>query len=253
MFAGGRVGSLALENAKGSTFIDGDLYVDGWLENPGGLVFVRGNLVAQTLFTSGLLVVLGELRVRRLFGEDEPDGTYVFGDMHVESAVFSHNHLIDVWGTAELVAQVHDEVHGREAVVRRLVEWGVLTGVDPEENLQDVKYSIGKVRRGLRTLGEQCGPLPEDWTARRYTPKPEETPAAAEHPPPFRPAVLVELEGWLGSAGLTQRQQLEELRTRWLPRLEDASIRPGAARLIRGAINSKKLAGERDALLKALE
>ncbi|MCY1077032.1 hypothetical protein [Archangium lansingense] len=123
VFTGGRVPSLALENPRGSTFIEGDLIVDGWLENLGGLVFVRGNLVAQTLYTSGYLVVLGELRVRRLFGEDEPYGTYVFGDAYVESAVFSHNHHFDVWGRAELGGVVHDESDGYEALRRWLVTW----------------------------------------------------------------------------------------------------------------------------------
>ncbi|RKI01260.1 hypothetical protein [Corallococcus sp. AB038B] len=164
LFAGGRVASLVLENARGSTFVDGDLVVDGWLENPGGLVFVRGNLIAQTLFTSGYLIVLGDLRVRRLFGEDEPDGTYVFGDAHVESAVFSHNHLFDVWGTATLAEEVHDETHGRAAMRQRLVDWGVLS--DPR-----VDSYLDEVQRGLRVLAEQWGPLTEDEAARRYTPK----------------------------------------------------------------------------------
>ncbi|WPB75687.1 hypothetical protein KYC5002_42670 [Archangium violaceum] len=250
MFTGGRVPSLALENPRGSTFIDGDLLVDGWLENLGGLVFVRGNLVAQTLYTSGYLVVLGELRVRRLFGEDEPYGTYIFGDAYVESAVFSHNHLFDVWGRAELGSVVHDESDGHEALRQRLVTWGMSPG-SRWEDIQD------DVRAGLRTLADRWGPLPEEWASRRYTLKPEET-AEAERlqvlrPPILRPPILTELEEWLRSTELTQRQQLEELRARWLPRLGDAAVRPEAARLIRKAINSKKLAGERDALLKALE
>ncbi|WP_164014657.1 hypothetical protein [Pyxidicoccus trucidator] len=245
LFSGGRVASLVLENDRGSTFVDGDLLVDGWLENPGGLVFVRGNLIAQTLFTSGYLIVLGELRVRRLFGEDEPDGTYVFGDAHVESAVFSHNHLFDVWGTTTLGEEVHDEVNGREAMRQRLVDWSVLS--DPRAD-----YYLDEVQRGLRALAEQWGPLPEDLAARRYTPKPTEVLVAEKTAAP-RPDVIIELERWLDEAGLTQRQQLEALRTHWLPRLTDAEARVEARRLIRKALNSKKLVGERDALLRALE
>ena len=121
LFTGGRVPSLSLTNNKGSTFIDGDLYVDGWLENPGGLVFVRGNLMAQTLYTAGYLIVLGELRVRQLFGQDEPLGTYVFGDAYVESAVLNHNHHFDVWGKAELGNVISKKlVAERDALLRAL-------------------------------------------------------------------------------------------------------------------------------------
>ncbi|MCP3140083.1 hypothetical protein [Pyxidicoccus xibeiensis] len=245
LFQGGRVPSLSLENSRGSTFIDGDLLVDGWLENPGGLVFVRGNLIAQTLYTHGYLIVLGELRVRRLLGEDEPHGTYVFGDAHVESAVFSHNHHFDVWGTASLAEEVHDEVNGRKALRQRLVDWGVLS--DPTQDAY-----LDEAQRGLRTLAEQWGPLPEAWAARRYTPKPEAL-RPAEPPAPPRPDVVIELERWLKTPGLTQRQQVEELRARWLPRLTEAGARAEARRLIRKGISSKKLAAERDALLLALE
>lgn len=242
LFEGGRCASLALDNDRGATFIDGDLIVDGWLENMGGLVFVRGNVIAQTLFTSGYLVILGELRVRRLFGEDEPHGTYVFGDAHVESAVFSHNHHFDVWGTAALAEEVHDEVDGRTAMRERLVEWGVLSDADQDDYLDEV-------RRGLRAHAARLGALPEDWAARRYTPK---APAAMRSEPP-RPEILVELEQWLGTTELTQRQQLEALRASWLPRLSDAAVRDEARRLIGKAINSKKLAEARDALLRDLE
>ncbi|EPX56009.1 hypothetical protein D187_007351 [Cystobacter fuscus DSM 2262] len=244
LFTGGRVPSLSLVNPKGSTFIEGDLYVDGWLENPGGLVFVRGNLMAQTLYTSGYLVVLGELRVRRLFGEDEPLGTYVFGDAYVESAIFNHNHPFDVWGKAELGDLVHDETHGREAVRERLAAQGVLSSPRYEDFLVDVQM-------GLRNQAERWGSLPEDWVARKYTPKPGDI-DAGKLPPP-RLGVVLELERWLATTQLTQRQQLEELRAHWRSRLTDAEVRPEATRIIRKAINSKKLAEERDALLRTLD
>jgi hypothetical protein len=243
LFTGGRVPSLSLMNARGSTFIDGDLYVNGWLENPGGLVFVRGNLMAQTLYTSGYLVVLGELRVRQLFGEDEPHGTYVFGDAWVESAILNHNHHFDVWGKAELGDFVDDETHGREAVRERLAARGVLSAPRYEDFLVDVQA-------GLRNLAERSGPLPEDWVARRYTPKPCDI--DAEKLPPPRLGVILELEQWLATTELSQRQQLEALRAHWLSRLTDAEVRPEATRIIRKAINSKKLAEERDALLRDL-
>ncbi len=244
LFTGGRCGSLALENDRGSTFVDGDLIVDGWLENVGGLVFVRGNVIAQTLFTSGYLVILGSLRVRRLFGEDEQYGTCVLGDAHVDSAVFSHNHHLDVWGTAALAEEVHDESDGRAAMRERLVAWGVLSRVDQEDYLEEVQH-------GLRAHAESLGALPEGWAARRYTPK---APAAVpmEPPRPPRLEILVELEQWLGASGLTQRQQLEALRASWLPRLSDAAVKDEARRVIRKAINSKKLVEARDALLRDL-
>jgi hypothetical protein len=189
-------------------------------------------------------VIAGELRVRRLFGEDEPYGTYVLGDAHVESAVFSHDHHFDVWGTAALAEEVHDESDGRAAMRERLVAWGVLSRPEQEH--------LDEVQRGLRAHAGSLGALPEDWAARRYTPK---APAGtrSEPPRPPRPEILVELEQWLGATELTQRQQLDALRARWLPRLRDAAVRDEARRLIRKGINSKKLTEARDALLRDLD
>ncbi|RKH53105.1 hypothetical protein D7X55_00305 [Corallococcus sp. AB049A] len=58
---------------------------------------------------------------------------------------------------------------------------------------------------------------------------------------------------WLATTELSQRQQLEELRAHWLPRLTGAEVRPEALRIIRKALNSKKLVVERDALLRLLD
>ncbi|MCP3165890.1 hypothetical protein [Myxococcus qinghaiensis] len=245
LFAGGRVSSLKLENSRGSTFIDGDLVVDGWFENPGGLVFVRGNLIAHTVYTSEYLVILGDLRVRRLFGEDEPLGTCVFGDAHVESAIFNHNHQFNVWGTARLGEEVHDEVHGREAVKQRLVDWGLLS--DPR-----LETPLDMVRISLRGLAESWGPLSDELASLRYTPKPSDFVAEPPVRPP-RPNVILELEQWFASTPLPQRQQLEALRTQWLARLSDTAVREEAARVIRKHLNSKKLIADRDALLRDLD
>ncbi|NTX63366.1 hypothetical protein HUA74_22185 [Myxococcus sp. CA051A] len=244
LFTGGRVSSLRLENTRGSTFIDGDLVVDGWFENPGGLVFVRGNLIAHTVYTSEYLVILGDLRVRRLFGEDEPLGTCVFGDAYVESAIFSHNHQFNVWGTAHLGEEVHDEVHGREALQQRLVDWGLLS--DPR---QEVPLDV--VRHGLRGLAESWGPLSDELASLRYTPKPSDLVAEPPVRPP-RPDIILELEQWFASTPLPQRQQLEALRTQWLARLSDSTVRAEAERVIRKHLNSKKLITDRDALLRDL-
>ncbi|NTX10582.1 hypothetical protein HUA76_07270 [Myxococcus sp. CA056] len=244
LFTGGRVSSLRLENTRGSTFIDGDLVVDGWLENPGGLVFVRGNLIAHTVYTSEYLVILGDLRVRRLFGEDEPLGTCVFGDAHVESAIFSHNHQFNVWGTAHLGEEVHDEVHGREALRKRLVDWGLLS--DPRQ-----EAPLDVVRLGLRGLAESWGPLSDELASLRYTPKPSDLIAEPPVRPP-RPDIILELEQWFASTPLPQRQQLEALRTQWLARLSDSTVRAEAERVIRKHLNSKKLITDRDALLRDL-
>lgn len=245
LFAGGRVSSLTLENSRGSTFIDGDLVVDGWFENPGGLVFVRGNLIAHTVYTSEYLVILGDLRVRRFFGDDEPLGTCVFGDAHVESALFNHNHPFNVWGTAYLGEEAHDEVHGREAVKQRLVDWGLLS--DPRQDAP-----LDRVQLGLRGLAESWGPLSDELASLRYTPKPSDLVAAPPVRPP-RPDVILELEQWFASTPLPQRQQLEALRTQWLARLSDPPVRAEAARVIRKHLNSKKLLADRDTLLREWE
>ncbi|NVJ26925.1 hypothetical protein HUW62_37480 [Myxococcus sp. AM011] len=245
LFAGGRVSSLQLENSRGSTFINGDLVVDGWFENPGGLVFVRGNLIAHTVYTSEYLVILGDLRVRRLFGADEPLGICVFGDAHVESAIFFHNHQFNVWGTSHLGEEAHDEVHGREAVKQRLVDWGLIT--DPRQ-----ETPLDMVRISLRGLAESWGPLSDELASLRYTPKPSDLVAEPPVRPP-RPDVILELEQWFASTPLPQRQQLEALRTQWLARLRDSTVRAEAARVIRKHLNSKKLIADRDTLLRDLD
>jgi hypothetical protein len=225
LFPARRCDFAELADERGSTFIDGDLIVDGWVENDGGLVFVRGNLIANGLYNSGYLVVAGELRVARFLGEGERYGTLVFGDATVTSAVLAHDHHFDVWGECSLA-------------------------LDDAAKVDD----LDAAREELRAWAQSQGKLPEDWARRRWAPKP---PPVVEPPPPPPPpapraAVLDELERWFETTPLKQRAQLAALRSDWLPRI-GPDERAEAKRLIKKAVNSKKLVDERDELLRALD
>lgn len=247
VFPGRRCDFAELADERGSTFIDGDLVVDGWIENEGGVVFVRGNLIARSLTNSGYLVVAGDLLVDRFFGEGERHGTFVFGDATVTSAVLSHGHRLDAWGECHLGESVDGESEGDAAVRERLHAWGVLG------DGAQIEY-LAEAREGLRGWAQGAGKLPEDWASRRWVPRPPPVVEAPPPPPPPLPraAVLVELEQWFGKTQLTQREQLDRLRTKWLDRI-GPDERAEAKRLIRRAVNSKKLVDERDELLRALE
>ncbi len=237
LFPGRRCDFAELADHRGSVFVDGDLIVDAWVENVGGLVFVAGNLITHSLHNSGYLIVAGDLCTTRLFGEDERYGTLVFGDAVVGSAVLSGNHHFDVWGDCRIDEVVCDETDGKDAMRARLEAWGV--GED--------------VRVGLRTWGAEQGRLSDELANRRWSPKPPLPPVIATLPmTPARSVVLVELERWIETCGLPQRKQAALLRRDWLARI-GADERAEAKRLIKRAINSKKLASERDELLAALD
>ncbi|MEZ4358866.1 MAG: hypothetical protein R3B48_01710 [Kofleriaceae bacterium] len=244
VYDGLRTPSLRVPETNASTFFEGNVWVDGWFENPGQLVFVRGNLVAHSIYTHGYLVVAGELRCERFLGEDEPYGTYVLGDAVIADAVGSHNHQFCVLGRREIRSELHDERHGRGAVRQRFVDWGALR--DPS-----VFHFLEEVRAGLRAWAATCGPLPSDWLTTPYAdPAPPPAPPPKPAPPPV-PPTLAELTAWLADAELSQREKLAQLEPRWLPRLLPEE-RAEAARLIRRAINSKRLAAELAAVLAKL-
>ena len=241
LFEVARCDFAELADARGATFIDGDLIVDGWVENDGGVVFVRGNLITHSLYNSGYLVVLGDLHVTRMLGHDERYGTLVFGDAKVDTVVLCRNHHFDVWGTATIGEEVSQDA----------------------DQLDDV-------REDLRTWAKGQGRLPDELANRRFTPRrrppppraatpvaaPEASPIEAP-PPPLPPVdaprseVIVELERWLDETKLSQREQIAALRKDWLGRLGEGD-RDEAKRLIKRAINSKKLVAERDEVLLAL-
>lgn len=229
VFPGTRCDFAELADERGTVFVDGDLICDGWVENAGGVVFVRGNLIAHALFNSSYLVVAGELRVERFLGAGERYGTLVFGDATVTSAVLSHDHHFDVWGECTLGAPYTEKVD-----------------------------DVDEAREALREWAKGQGRLPEDWASRRMGPKaapvveaPPPPPPPAPPPPP-RSADIIELERWLGVTVRTQREQLAILRANWVGRIAPEE-RAEAVRLIRRAINSKKLIAERDELLRAFE
>ncbi|HEX7602595.1 MAG TPA: hypothetical protein VF316_13355 [Polyangiaceae bacterium] len=230
VFPGTRCDFAELADERGTVFVDGDLVCDGWVENAGGVVFVRGNLVAHSLFNSGYLVVAGELRVERFLGAGERYGTLVFGDATVTSAVLSHDHHFDVWGEHALGAPYTEKVD-----------------------------DVDEAREALREWAKGRGRLPEDWASRSEAPKPAPVvePPPPPPPPPAPPpaprsADIIELDRWLGVTVRTQREQLAVLRKDWIGRIRPDE-RAEATRLIRRAINSKKLVDERDELLRAFE
>jgi hypothetical protein len=269
VFPGGRFDFADLHDDRGSTFVEGDLILDAWGNNAGGIVFVRGNLVARALFTTGYLVVAGDLVVERFFGADEQYGTYVLGSAQIESACLTQNHHLDVWGTCTIRELVDDEADGRAALGQRLHAWGVLA--DPT----NVDYMLEAPKK-LLDWGKKQGKLPREWADRRSvganrsarasnaapkSPAPD-APAAAPEPaaapqpaaapePAARSEVLSALATFLDTTKLSQREQLAALKSDWLPKLAE-SDRAEAKRLVKKAINSKKLVEERDALLADL-
>lgn len=154
-FEGGRCDEVSLADSRGSVFIDGDLVVDGPIENDGGLIFVKGDLVGRSLYSSGYLIVAGDLRVERFLGEDEPLGTYVFGDASISSAVLTHNHHFDVWGDCVIDELVDGEEEGEAAVREGFARWGVVeTGVDSNW--------LEAARRGLAAWARKQGKIADD-------------------------------------------------------------------------------------------
>ncbi len=243
LYDGLRVPSLRIPSTREATFFDGNVWVDGWFENPGELVFVRGNLVARSLYTAGYLVVAGELRCERFLGEDEPYGTCILGDAVIEDAVGSHNHQFSVLGQRRLASLLGDESDGRGTVMRRFVEWGVLR--DPNSFM-----FLDEVTTGLRDWAGTRGELPEHWLATPYRDPDPDLPMTLSSAPSLSP-VLAELANWLGDEKVSQRAKLAQLVEDWLPRLRDED-HTSAARLIRRAINSKRLASELAAVLAKL-
>lgn len=155
LFEGGRCDEVSLADARGSVFIDGDLVVDGPIENEGGLIFVRGDLVGRSLYSTGYLIVAGDLRVERFLGEDEPLGTYVFGDASIGSAVLTHNHHFDVWGDCVIDELVDGEEEGEAAVREGFERWGVV------ERDVDAGW-LDAARRGLAAWARKQGKIVDD-------------------------------------------------------------------------------------------
>lgn len=77
----------------------------------------------------------------------------------------------------------------------------------------------------------------------------ERAPVAAASEP-----IVDELTAWLAARSEGQRQLLDAIRAEWIPRLESVSAeaQAGAARVIKQAIKSPKLAEERNAMLGSL-
>ncbi len=238
---GTRCDFAELVDDRGATFVDGDLVVDAWAENLGGVVFVRGDLVARSLFTEGTLVVAGCMKVQRLLGDADGGGTFVLGDAAVECAVLSRHHRFDVWGEHS-----GERVEG-DAIRARLEAWGAGTG------------DLAVAREKLRAWAKEQGRLPAGLVTRAQgeaepaaapqAPEPAAAPPAAPAP---RSETLVALAAWLDGPGPTQRELLTALKNEWLARITEPD-RAEARRLIKRAINSKKLVSERDELLQGLE
>ena len=111
--------------------------------------------------------------------------------------------------------------------------------------------AVGDVSAGLRSWAATQGRLPEEWASRRWAPKPP--PVVVVPPPPAPPSAIVsELTCWLDASKLPQREQLAALRNEWLARI-GPDDRAAAQRIIKRAINSKKLLTERDELLRTLD
>ncbi len=163
--------TLTFDEARGGVIVDGDLIVDGMVENR-GVVFVRGNLVCKALLnSSGYLVVAGDLCAQRFLGEDEPGGTIVMGNCELTDAVTLHVHQFSVWGARQM-EWIDDEGQGTKAAQQRLRDWSLLLpGEEP--------YPWEQMQQRLASWASSSSSpaLAEAWTSRAFTPRP---------PPPSR-------------------------------------------------------------------
>lgn len=243
-----RSGSLIFDETRGGTIVEGDLVVDGPVENL-GRVFVYGNLVCRGLINAGgYLVVAGDLVAERFLGIEESAATIALGNCQLDEAVLTIGHQLSTWGT-QSIGELLDEDDDFEAVHQRLGAWATFA---PGETFAFPWDAMRRRFSAWATAAAASTPLPTAWADRPFTPR------LPPPPPPSRvapalPALLAELQTWLESEALSQRQKLDELRTTWTARL--SSLSPAdlaiARRLVVKHVNSKKLVAARDELLSS--
>lgn len=175
MVAGGRFDWLELppERIGQSIFVEGDLVVDGCLENT-GLLFVTGSVRARDIYTQGYLVMMGDVGVERLVGVDEPYGTFILGDLTAGQFVMWGNHQYAVGGATDCAAVVHDEIDGAPAVWDVVSSWGVPCGdgvvdhhalqrvmhaAEPLERYDRVRAAIAGLARDLSAVPGRLRPV----------------------------------------------------------------------------------------------
>jgi hypothetical protein len=120
---GGRVAEVTVPDGGGSVMIDGDLVVDGVLEQPfrSAPVIVLGDLRCRALCTDGYLVVMGDLVVDdMLYGCCTNYATIVFGALRATTVLLDRNHHLAVHGERLVRTELTDEEDGGAAILEYL-------------------------------------------------------------------------------------------------------------------------------------
>lgn len=106
--SGGKFDSLVLNSLARPLIVDGDLIVEGTLQNKTMLI-VTGNLRSSIITNeANYLIVLGDLKTKGLIGLDEQYGTYIAGHAEIEEAAFVWNHHMGVVGNFQCKHQLND-------------------------------------------------------------------------------------------------------------------------------------------------
>lgn len=125
---GGRIAELIVPDRNGSVLVEGDLGIDGVLEQPfrSSPVIVSGDLRCRSLCTDGYLVVIGDLVVDDTFyGCCTNYPTIVFGSARIGSLLLDRNHHFGLHGALEAQTRLSDEEDGYEAIGTHLVGRGL--------------------------------------------------------------------------------------------------------------------------------
>lgn len=124
----GRYENLVIPDIEGSVYVDGDIEVSGVLEQPfrAAPVFIRGNLRADHLVTTGCLVVMGNVTLAGVFyGNCTNYCTHVYGSFTAKEIILEKNHHFALHGEATADLRLDDEEHGSAATEAWMNSHGV--------------------------------------------------------------------------------------------------------------------------------
>ena len=124
---GGTYDELLVPDRTGSVLVEGDLALDGILEQPfrSAPLLITGDLTAAHLVTCGMLVVLGNVKLGGVFyGNCTNYFTVVYGDFEAEEIIREKNHLFGIFGSTRANVILDDEEDGYEATAAWMEQRG---------------------------------------------------------------------------------------------------------------------------------